>query len=61
MWDAYTLISPNDPVEVGKPSVSYEGDGARSPAVSYATYQGEDAVAAFNAIVANQGLVDPLK
>ena len=61
MWDAYTLISPNDPVEVGKPSVSYEGDGERSPAVSYATYQGKDAVAAFNAIVANQGLVDPLK
>ena len=61
MWDVYTLLSSNDPVEPGKPRVSYGGDGERSPAVSFATYQGEDAAAAFNAIVANQGLVDPLK
>ena len=61
MWDMYDLLSPDDPVELGKPRVSYGGAGERAPAVSYATYQGKDAAAAFNAIVANQGLVTPLK
>jgi len=61
MWAMYDLLSPDDPVEPGKPRVSYEGDGKRSPAVGCASYTGEDAAAVFNAIVANQGLVDPLK